>query len=524
VVYDATANSDTGMTYSFVSGADASLFVINSSTGEVRFNASPNFENKLDVGQNNVYDFTVRATNSAGAFADKAVALTVTNVNEYPVNNLTDTLSASEDVSTAILGLSVSDEDGNLSTVKLTVLNGTLGVSLTGGATFDAGGNNTSTMTLSGTPAQINAALSTVTYKGNANFNGSDSLTMLATDALGLIDSNTMDITVDPVNDAPKVSYTTVQFATYFENAEPVVARGAKVSGGVELDPVLLNDVDSANLSGATVRVGNFSGANAFMPGDVLTFELPANSPISGVYNTTTGILTFTGTATVAEYQAAFSSVKYSHTKDDYAIDGNRKVFWSVTDDKGLVNPGNLPFSWVVVKRLNDAPVLPDANLVLPSIEPLNTLELPTDVNKFALGISVNNLVTGVTDADLLTSSGQPVPKGVAIIGYNKDMGTLYLSADGGDTWATPSFDVNSSNAILLRGQTNRRVYFQPHVGVEGTIADALTIRAWDASNNVVESVNGLQVTGYNITTVGGTSPYSSTTDTSRNSVFLGMV
>jgi hypothetical protein len=203
VVYDATANSDLGMTYSFVTGADANLFVINSSTGEVRFKASPNFENKLDVGQNDVYDFTVRATNSAGAFADKAVALTVTNVNERPVNNAPDTLDTSEDVSTAILGLSVSDEDGNLSTVKLTVLEGTLGVSLMSGASISAGGNNTSTMTLSGTPAQINAALSTVTYKGTANYNGPDSLTMLSTDALGLSASKTIDITVNPVNDAP---------------------------------------------------------------------------------------------------------------------------------------------------------------------------------------------------------------------------------------------------------------------------------------------------------------------------------
>jgi VCBS repeat-containing protein len=464
-----------------------------------------------DVNNNLVGTTTVLANgtwtlDSAGQVPQGQLTAKSTNLNQQittdtaPYNNtplavLDEALGTEDSISLAgNVGTNDTNKDGS-ETYELT----SLATGTHGNLTFESTGAWTYTRTATLDAIQT-AVVDTFTYK--------------ITDASGKESTAQLKITLDPVNDAPTVSYTTVQFATYFENAEPVVARGAKVSGGVELAPVLLNDVDSANLTGATVRVGSFSGANAFMQGDVLSFELPANSPISGVYNNTTGILTFTGTATVAEYQAAFSSVKYSHTKDDYAIDGNRKVFWSVTDDKGLVNPGNLPFSWVVVKRLNDAPVLPDANLVLPSIEPLNTLELPTDVNKFALGISVNNLVTGVTDADLLTSSGQPVPKGVAIIGYNKDMGTLYLSADGGDTWATPSFDVNSSNAILLRGQTNRRVYFQPHVGVEGTIADALTIRAWDASNNVVESVNGLQVTGYNIATVGGTSPYSSTTDT----------
>jgi hypothetical protein len=244
------------------------------------------------------------------------------------------------------------------------------------------------------------------------------------------------------------------------------------------------------------------------MPGDLLSFTLPANSTISGVYDTNTGILTFTGVASVAQYQDALRSVKYAHNKDDYATDGNRKVFWTVTDEGGLAS-SNPPFSWIVVKKLNDAPVLLDTDLALPDIQPLSTESLPTDASKYGLGIPTNLLVDGVSDAD-----GLGVTKGIAIVGVNTSMGTLYLSSDGGETWATPGFEVSAGNAILLKSQANRRIYFQPHVGVEATIADALTIRAWDTSNNVVESVNGLQVLGYPITAVGGTSPYSSTTDT----------
>ena len=93
-------------------------------------------------------------------------------------------------------GVSVNDVDGNLSTTQLTVTNGTLTVSLAGGATISAGANGTSTLTLSGTQAQINAALASLSYQGNADFNGSDTLTVLSTDANGATDSDAVAITV----------------------------------------------------------------------------------------------------------------------------------------------------------------------------------------------------------------------------------------------------------------------------------------------------------------------------------------
>ena len=61
------------------------------------------------------------------------------------------------------------------------------------------------TLTLSGTQAQINAALATVSYKGNADYNGSDSLTIVSRDSAGvpLSDTDTVTINVSAVNDAP---------------------------------------------------------------------------------------------------------------------------------------------------------------------------------------------------------------------------------------------------------------------------------------------------------------------------------
>jgi len=80
-VYDATAYGDAGVSYS-LSGADSALFNINASSGAVTFIASPDFEAPTDAGTNNLYDFTVTATDAAGNTADQAVAITVTNVGE----------------------------------------------------------------------------------------------------------------------------------------------------------------------------------------------------------------------------------------------------------------------------------------------------------------------------------------------------------------------------------------------------------------------------------------------------------
>ena len=54
-------------------------------------------------------------------------------------------------------------------TVQLTGwANGTVKVSLAGGATISAGANGTGTLTLTGTQAQINAALAVFAYSGES--------------------------------------------------------------------------------------------------------------------------------------------------------------------------------------------------------------------------------------------------------------------------------------------------------------------------------------------------------------------
>ncbi|HET7525450.1 MAG TPA: cadherin-like domain-containing protein [Burkholderiaceae bacterium] len=195
---------DTGgtLTYSITGGVDAARFTINPSTGALSFVVAPDFEAPSDAGGDNVYDVLVQV--SDGALIDsQAIAVSVTNANEVPVNAVPGAQTVAEDGTLAIGGVSVTDPDNNVSTVRLTVVQGNLSVNLAGGASISAGANNSATLTLSGTTGQINAALGTLAYAPNANYNGADALSVVTTDALGLADTDTVAISVSPVNDAP---------------------------------------------------------------------------------------------------------------------------------------------------------------------------------------------------------------------------------------------------------------------------------------------------------------------------------
>jgi hypothetical protein len=75
-----TATANETVTWSKVSGVDSASVTIISGTGVITFNLSPDFEAPADVGANNVYNLTIRATDTAGNTTDQAIAITVTNV------------------------------------------------------------------------------------------------------------------------------------------------------------------------------------------------------------------------------------------------------------------------------------------------------------------------------------------------------------------------------------------------------------------------------------------------------------
>ncbi|CAB4595968.1 unannotated protein [freshwater metagenome] len=95
----ATITLNESATVTINSGNDSALFSVvtsDSTTARIRFLTSPNFESPTDVGANNTYDISVRATDTAGNFANQSIAITITNVNEAPsITNSSSSATAS---------------------------------------------------------------------------------------------------------------------------------------------------------------------------------------------------------------------------------------------------------------------------------------------------------------------------------------------------------------------------------------------------------------------------------------------
>ncbi|MEQ8577846.1 MAG: BspA family leucine-rich repeat surface protein [Balneola sp.] len=131
-VIDVNANdgdggaTDIGLAYSISGGADADLFNIDSSTGNLTFKVSPDYDNPADQDGNNKYEVTVQADDGEDIFNTATILLTitVTNENEIPVliNPLSDIVVDETDPNTTIdLSGVFSDPDGN-STLTYSVL------------------------------------------------------------------------------------------------------------------------------------------------------------------------------------------------------------------------------------------------------------------------------------------------------------------------------------------------------------------------------------------------------------------
>jgi len=77
-----TATANEAVTWSIQSGVDSATVNLVSATGVLSFKTAPNFEIPTDNGANNVYNLTIRATDTAGNTTDQAIAVTVTDVIE----------------------------------------------------------------------------------------------------------------------------------------------------------------------------------------------------------------------------------------------------------------------------------------------------------------------------------------------------------------------------------------------------------------------------------------------------------
>ncbi|WP_162260548.1 beta strand repeat-containing protein [Rhizobium sp. Root708] len=272
----------------------------------------------------------------------------VTGVNDAPVNTVPGSaVTAAEETSTAITGLSVSDVDAGSSTLTttLSVTHGTLTLAALGGASVI--GSGTGTVTLSGTLAQINATLAgnNVSYKGELNYSGSDTLTMTTSDGGNTgtggvkTDTDTVSITVTPVNDAPV-------------NTVPGATVAATEDTSKSITGLSVADVDASS-SIVTTTLSVLHG----------TLTLGAVGGGASISGNGTGTVTLSGTIAQINASLAGSNVSY---KGELNYNGADTLTMK-TDDGGHNGSGGAMSDTdtvsISVAAVNDAPVV--SNLVI---------------------------------------------------------------------------------------------------------------------------------------------------------------
>ena len=545
----------------------------------------------------------------------ESLTISVTSVNDAPVNTVPGAQTVNEDTAfafTAGTAITVNDVDGNLATTRLTVASGKLNVNLGGGATISAGANSSATLTLSGTQTQINAALATLTYQGNANFNGSDSLQVLSTDSAGtpLSDTDTVAITVTSVNDAPvnslpigqaintsgtltfsagngnllsvsdvdtanltvtlAVGAGTLSLSTtsglafiagdgttdatmtfsgsqasinaalaglrYFAPASAQAATLTVTTSDGLASPVVntvpiavtvvgtpvidlntgtagtgfsatyvenaaspvnitgtssVTDSNSANMSQATITIGNF------VAGDTLTWTNQAG--IATSYNSATGVLTATGAATKATYQTLLQSVKFSTASDNptlYGASPTRSISVVVKDDTAVSS--NTAISTITVTPVNDAPVQATGSTLNytenGASAAINSSITVTDVDNTTLSTATVSITTNfVSGQDVLSFTNVPATMGNITGTYNAAAGVMNLGSAG-------------NSATLAQWQAAlQAVQYSNSSDNPSTAARTVSFRVNDSaanSNTVTSTVNVASVNDAPVATI----------------------
>jgi hypothetical protein len=237
-------------------------------------------------------------------------------------------------------GLSVTGSSAQLSSATVTVGAHVVGDVLTwtastatgsiGSTGYDAA-SGTLTLTGTATVAQYEAALQSVTFASSSVGLAVRSIVFEVTDPGALVPAVSLPVvtTVLP-NALPIVTTSIVGNLLYSNNAAPKV-----------VDPLVMIIDSSTSLKQAVITVsGGLLGGN-----DTLAVDLPVGTHLTKTWDAAAGTLTLTGTASVAEYQAALQSVTFATSGGFLNLNlGPRTVTFAVTDilDASTLVPGTV--------------------------------------------------------------------------------------------------------------------------------------------------------------------------------------
>jgi hypothetical protein len=196
-------------------------------------------------------------------------------------------------------------------------------------------------------------------------------------------------------------------------NDAPVVSSGGIVAyteqaGGVKAGQfTTVSDADSQNLVGATVTI-----SAGRLAGDALHF-IDQNG-ISGSYNAANGVLTLSGSSSLANYAAALRSVTFDNLTNqnptDFGTDKSRTFTWLVNDGSGSNNLSTAVTSQINITAVNDAPALSGITTTVSYTESgagtlLSGAIAVSDPDNTVLASASVNISAGFTTGDTLAAN-----------------------------------------------------------------------------------------------------------------------
>ena len=359
--------------------------------------------------------------------------------------------------------------------------------------------------TASGQSSTVDTAL---TFHGWDQFDGAanGSLAALPTDSALGAGTNTLASAYSSAVQTLPLTITSTAVSTFNDpNDTSASASAVAVNSGL-----ILTSGDT--FSGATVQItGNFQ------PGEDVLKAASLGVFTPGTFDSTTGTLTFTGTGTAAQLQAALQAVTFYDSSDVPATAVTRTI--TITGhDATTGTDRTLSISTATVTAANDSPVLNGTSVSLAHATEDGGAPVGA-VGTLVSALTGNGNVTDTDGADA-HDGATPGLLGIAITQADTTEGTWYYTTDNGAHWTafagTGIPAISDTNALHLVADANTRIYFDPSPNWNGAIPNALTIRGWDqfdgAANGSLSALPTDGALGAGVNT--HSSAYSATTQT----------
>jgi hypothetical protein len=355
-----------------------------------------------------------------------------------------------------------------------------------------------------GTVTITNASSGAYRYTPTADYNGSDSFAIVAND--GIFDSSpaTVAVTVTPVNDAPVATSSSLSVPPS-GSANGLLQATDPEGGAIIYELLSTPTAGSFTAFDASTGAFTYQASAGLGAQDVISFRASDGSMVSNTATLTISIntaptlsvtgavtdedTTFNGTVVAGDADGDALTFQVSGITSGASVSINASTgAWSYTPpsdksgaDQFIITVSDQKATTsvqvdVTITAVQDAPrVSGSATFALP------TLSVGETGNA---GVTVTSIIQGLTGGSV--SDPDLDPLGIAVQAADLTLGTWEYTLDGISWQAFPV--VAPTAALVLPADGVARLRLAPNPTGGGTVASALTVRAWDRTTGTAGS------------------------------------